>query len=68
MDAAMTDESSPGFTRAQKPNPIVFVHGAWHGAWCWEEHFVDYFAQHGYAIHAPTWWHMGDAALTQMPN
>ena len=34
----------------QKPYPIVFVHGAWHGAWCWEEHFLDYFAQHGYVV------------------
>jgi pimeloyl-ACP methyl ester carboxylesterase len=23
-----------------------------HGAWCWEEHFLPYFAQHGYAAHA----------------
>jgi pimeloyl-ACP methyl ester carboxylesterase len=32
--------------------PLLFVHGAWHGAWCWEEYFLDYFAQHGYATHA----------------
>jgi len=32
--------------------PILFVHGAWHGAWCWDEHFLDYFAQHGFAAHA----------------
>lgn len=32
--------------------PILFVHGAWHAAWCWQEHFMDYFAQHGYATHA----------------
>jgi len=23
-----------------------------HGAWCWDGHFLDYFAQHGYAAHA----------------
>jgi pimeloyl-ACP methyl ester carboxylesterase len=28
--------------------PILFVHGAWHGAWCWDEHFLAYFADHGY--------------------
>jgi len=27
--------------------PLLFVHGAWHGAWCWEP-FLDYFAKHGY--------------------
>lgn len=28
--------------------PLLFVHGAWHGAWCWDEHFLDYFAAKGY--------------------
>jgi pimeloyl-ACP methyl ester carboxylesterase len=23
-----------------------------HGAWCWDVHFLDYFAQHGFAVHA----------------
>ncbi len=32
--------------------PILFVHGMWHGAWCWDEYFLPYFAQHGYAVHA----------------
>lgn len=32
--------------------PLLFVHGAWHGAWCWSEHFLDYFAARGYASHA----------------
>lgn len=34
------------------PTPLLFVHGAWHGAWCWEEHFLPYFAQHGYECYA----------------
>jgi len=34
------------------PAPIVFVHGAWHGAWCWDEHFLPYFADHGWDVHA----------------
>ena len=32
--------------------PILFVHGAWHAAWCWDEFFLDHFAAHGYAAHA----------------
>ena len=28
--------------------PLLFVHGAWHGAWCWDEHFLDFFAARGY--------------------
>jgi pimeloyl-ACP methyl ester carboxylesterase len=36
----------PGF-ESDRP-PLLFVHGAWHGAWCWEEHFLDFFADEGY--------------------
>ncbi len=32
--------------------PLLFVHGAWHGAWCWEVHFLDFFASHGFSAHA----------------
>ena len=35
-----------------RPTPLLFVHGAWHAAWCWDVHFLDFFAQHGYAAHA----------------
>ncbi len=31
--------------------PILFLHGAWHGAWCWEN-FLDFFAREGFACHA----------------
>ena len=30
------------------PVPLLFVHGAWHGGWCWDEHFLDFFADKGY--------------------
>lgn len=35
-----------------RPTPLLFVHGAWHDAWCWAEHFLPYFAQHGYISYA----------------
>ena len=34
------------------PTPLLFIHGMMHGAWCWDVHFLDYFAQHGFAAHA----------------
>jgi len=34
-----------------RPTPLVLVHGAWHGAWCWED-FQSYFAERGYASSA----------------
>lgn len=39
-------------TTTAKPTPILFVHGAWHAAWCWDEHFLSYFAGKGYASYA----------------
>lgn len=32
--------------------PLVFVHGAWVGAWCWDEHFLPYFADKGFDVFA----------------
>ena len=32
--------------------PILFVHGAYVGAWCWEEHFLGWFAAHGFPAYA----------------
>ena len=32
--------------------PLLFVHGMWHGAWCWDEFFLPYFAEHGYQVAA----------------
>jgi pimeloyl-ACP methyl ester carboxylesterase len=34
------------------PTPLLFVHGAYSGAWVWDEHFLPYFAARGYAAHA----------------
>ncbi len=32
--------------------PVLFVHGIFSGAWIWEEHFLDWFANHGYHAYA----------------
>lgn len=37
-----------GACTAAHPVPLLFVHGAWHGAWCWDEHFLNFFADKGY--------------------
>jgi pimeloyl-ACP methyl ester carboxylesterase len=37
---------------APHPTPVLFVHGAWHGAWCWEKYFLPYFAKKGFESHA----------------
>ncbi|MHA7649481.1 alpha/beta hydrolase [Mycobacterium sp. ML4] len=37
-----------GECTGEHPVPLLFVHGAWHAAWCWDEHFLDFFAGRGY--------------------
>ncbi len=38
---------APGY-----PHPLLFLHGAFTGAWCWAEHFLGYFATQGFACYA----------------
>lgn len=37
---------------APRPTPLLFIHGAYAAAWCWEEHFLPFFAEAGYAAYA----------------
>ena len=42
--------------KSAKPSdhpPLLFVHGAWHGAWCWHN-FLDYFSSKGFNCYAPS--------------
>lgn len=32
--------------------PLLFVHGTGHGAWCWDEHFLPFFAGRGFVAAA----------------
>jgi pimeloyl-ACP methyl ester carboxylesterase len=40
--------------KGQPKGSIVFIHGAWHGAWCWQDNFLPYFAAQGYDCYAPS--------------
>jgi non-heme chloroperoxidase len=42
---------SPG-RGAVRSAPLLFVHGAFAGAWCWDEHFLPWFAERGYDARA----------------
>ncbi|XP_059670589.1 uncharacterized protein LOC132316094 [Cornus florida] len=35
-----------------KNPPLVFIHGSFHAAWCWAEHWLPFFSQHGYDCYA----------------
>jgi pimeloyl-ACP methyl ester carboxylesterase len=47
-DGLMLEGIEKGHGTDAHPVPLLFVHGAWHGAWCWDEHFLDLFADKGY--------------------
>jgi pimeloyl-ACP methyl ester carboxylesterase len=32
--------------------PLLFIHGAWHGAWCWQEHWMPDAAARGWRTYA----------------
>ncbi len=41
--------------KAKQPGakpPVLFVHGAFVGAWCWEEYFLNYFSENGHDAYA----------------
>lgn len=35
-----------------KGPPLLFIHGAYTAAWCWEEHFLSFFASAGFPAYA----------------
>ncbi len=49
MHLELFSQQPEGDLQSTHATPLLFVHGAWHGSWCWKEHFLPYFAQHGYA-------------------
>jgi pimeloyl-ACP methyl ester carboxylesterase len=37
-----------GMASQAHPAPLLFVHGGCLSAWCWDEHFLDFFAERGF--------------------
>jgi pimeloyl-ACP methyl ester carboxylesterase len=44
------------------------VHGAWHAAWCWDAHFLDFFADKGFRAVAGSLRGYGASTLAQPLN
>jgi pimeloyl-ACP methyl ester carboxylesterase len=44
----MLEVIDKGMSSESHPVPLLFVHGGEHAAWCWDEHFLDFFAAEGY--------------------
>ena len=45
-------QSQKAASGVAKKAPMVFVHGSYHAAWCWSEHWFDYFASRGHDCYA----------------
>lgn len=50
----MLEVIDKGKPTKEHPHPLLFVHGAFQGGWSWDVHFLDYFAEHGFRVLAPS--------------
>lgn len=44
----MLEVITKGVASESHPAPLLFVHGGCLSAWCWDEHFLDFFAERGF--------------------
>jgi hypothetical protein len=63
----MLEVIDKGVVSQLHPAPLLFIRGAWHAAWCWDENFMDFFADRGLSGHRreparPRWKHLIEAA------
>lgn len=65
MGTPMLEVIDKGRSTDTHPVPLLFVHGGCHAAWCWDEHFLDYFAERGFRAVAVSWRGHGRSGLSQ---
>jgi pimeloyl-ACP methyl ester carboxylesterase len=53
--------------RGQPKSPVVLVHGAWYGGWCWKK-LKPLLVQAGHAVHMPTLTGLGERAHLSRPG
>ncbi|KAL3732398.1 hypothetical protein ACJRO7_029117 [Eucalyptus globulus] len=47
--------------------PLVFVHGSYHAAWCWAEHWLPFFSSHGFDCYAVSLLGQGESDAPSAP-
>jgi pimeloyl-ACP methyl ester carboxylesterase len=60
-------QRSPIASRENAHGPIVLVHGAWHGGWCWRR-LVPLLTAAGHTVYTPTLTGLGDRAHLARPD
>ncbi|MGB8794822.1 MAG: alpha/beta hydrolase [Mycobacterium sp.] len=61
----MLEVIEKGAVSESHPVPLLFVHGAWHAAWCWDENFLSFFADKGYRAVALSFRGHGDSTTNK---
>eukprot|EP00978_Attheya_sp_CCMP212_P034226 scaffold142505_cov40-Attheya_sp.AAC.2 len=46
------DKDLTSSNKNSNKSPLVFIHGSFHAAWCWAEHYMPYFMSRGYPVAA----------------
>jgi pimeloyl-ACP methyl ester carboxylesterase len=64
----MLEVIDKGSATEAHPAPLLFVHGAAHAAWCWDEHFLGFFADNGYRATALSLRGHGDSPISKPLN
>lgn len=64
----MLEVIDKGSATEAHPVPLLFVHGACLGAWSWDEHFLDFFADNGYRVIAVNLRGHGDSPVSKPLN
>jgi len=53
VDDSFSPSSSSSLSNGlHRRPPLLFLHGSFHSSWCWAEHYMPYFASHGYSCYA----------------
>lgn len=51
LDLEVIAQCPPAAGAGERP-PLVFVHGSFHAAWCWAEHWLPFFSRAGFPCYA----------------
>mmetsp|Transcript_21366 Transcript_21366/g.38618 ORF Transcript_21366/g.38618 Transcript_21366/m.38618 type:complete len:420 (-) Transcript_21366:93-1352(-) len=49
---SMDEDLTSSKNKNSNKSPLVFIHGSFHAAWCWAEHYMPYFMNRGYFVAA----------------
>eukprot|EP00904_Undaria_pinnatifida_P004719 jgi/Undpi1/14248/HiC_scaffold_9.g03897.m1 len=52
MQAVCQKPSTGSPKRSKQLPPLVFIHGSYHAAWCWAEHWMSFLASKGYETYS----------------